>query len=68
MSASPFECFTRELTRSYVLNRRVNGETVVRAYSPISNNDHLGYFELVIKVGPNDSPLIIRVNLRKTRP
>ena len=31
---------------------RVDGETVVRAYSPVSHNDDLGYFELVIKVCP----------------
>lgn len=28
----------------------MKGELVVRAYSPISSNDELGYFELVIKV------------------
>lgn len=28
----------------------MKGELVVRAYSPISSNDDLGYFELVIKV------------------
>jgi len=28
----------------------VKGELVVRAYSPVSSNDDLGYFELVIKV------------------
>lgn len=29
----------------------MNGELVVRAYSPVSSNDDVGYFELVIKVG-----------------
>jgi Oxidoreductase FAD-binding domain len=28
----------------------VNGELVVRAYSPVSSDDDVGYFELVIKV------------------
>jgi len=32
------------------LYAKVKGELVVRAYSPISSNDDLGYFELVIKV------------------
>jgi hypothetical protein len=30
--------------------RRVNGELVMRAYTPSSSDDELGYFELVIKV------------------
>ena len=29
---------------------RVKGELVVRAYSPVSSDDDVGYFELVIKV------------------
>ena len=28
----------------------MNGELVVRAYSPVSSDDDVGYFELVIKV------------------
>lgn len=29
---------------------RVNGEPVMRAYTPTSSDDELGYFDLVIKV------------------
>lgn len=29
---------------------RVDGETVMRAYTPTSSDDDLGYFDLVIKV------------------
>lgn len=30
--------------------RRVDGELVMRAYTPTSSDDELGYFDLVIKV------------------
>lgn len=30
--------------------RSVNGELVMRAYTPTSSDDELGYFDLVIKV------------------
>ena len=32
--------------------RRVDGELVMRAYTPTSSDDDLGYFDLVIKVFP----------------
>jgi Oxidoreductase FAD-binding domain len=38
----------------------VNGELVVRAYSPVSSDDDVGYFELVIKV--RHSPCTLHSN------
>ncbi len=32
------------------LSARINGELVSRPYTPVSSDDELGYFELVIKV------------------
>ena len=33
------------------LTARINGELVIRPYTPVTSNDELGYFDLVIKVG-----------------
>ena len=33
------------------LSARVDGDLVVRPYTPVSSDDEIGYFELVIKVG-----------------
>ena len=34
------------------LSARINGELVVRPYTPVTSNDELGHFDLVIKVVP----------------
>ena len=35
------------------LSARLNGELVKRPYTPVTSDDELGYFELVIKVRTN---------------
>jgi len=37
----------------HLVPRRVNDELVMRAYTPTSSDDELGYFDLVIKVRPH---------------
>lgn len=32
------------------LSARINGELVVRPYTPVTSDDEMGYFDLVIKV------------------
>lgn len=32
------------------LSARIKGELVIRPYTPVTSNDELGYFDLVIKV------------------
>lgn len=32
------------------LTARINGELVIRPYTPVTSDDELGYFDLVIKV------------------
>ena len=35
------------------LTARINGELVIRPYTPVTSNDEIGYFDLVIKVMTN---------------
>ena len=32
------------------LTAHINGELVIRPYTPVTSNDEIGYFDLVIKV------------------
>jgi len=45
-----------------ILDCRVGGEPVMRAYTPISSDDDLGIFDLVIKV-KIPPPLVIKVKI-----
>lgn len=35
------------------LSTRINGELVKRPYTPITSDDQLGYFDLIVKIYPN---------------
>ncbi len=39
------------------LSAKIDGELVSRPYTPVSSDDELGYFELVIKVNIHSHPL-----------
>ena len=43
--------------------RRYDGETVMRAYTPTSSDDDLGYFDLVVKVRLISSYLIMLIDV-----
>lgn len=32
------------------LTARINGELVIRPYTPVTSNDEIGHFDLIIKV------------------
>ena len=34
------------------LSARINEELVVRPYTPVTSNDEMGHFDLIIKVSP----------------
>ena len=34
------------------LTARINNELVIRPYTPVTSDDEIGYFDLVIKVKP----------------
>ena len=37
------------------LTARINNELVIRPYTPVTSDDELGYFDLVIKVSCRDN-------------
>ena len=48
------------------LSARINGELVSRPYTPVSSDDELGYFELVIKVSSLKCGLGCKLAMERT--
>lgn len=40
------------------LSANIDGKLVIRPYTPVTSDDELGYFELVIKVNKSNEGLI----------
>lgn len=50
------------------LSARINEELVVRPYTPVTSNDEMGHFDLIIKVSPPSSYSWRVLVFRCTRP
>ena len=42
------------LGKHMYLSAKINGSLVIRPYTPVTSDDEVGYFDLVIKVLPCD--------------